>query len=57
MSRFDVYPNTGGYGSLLDVQADLLSHLNTRVVVPLLPVDMGAKTSTTFKSMLLHEWR
>lgn len=38
MARFDVYE----YGSknvpyLLDVQADLLSDLNTRVVIPLVP--------------------
>ncbi len=39
MARFDVYRNSAGEGFLLDVQADLLSHLNTRVVVPLLPND------------------
>jgi toxin CcdB len=39
MARFDVYPNPDGTGYLLDVQADLLSHLNTRIVVPLLPPD------------------
>lgn len=39
MARFDVYRNTAGEGFLLDFQADLLSHLNTRVVVPLLPSD------------------
>lgn len=37
MARFDVYRNSAGEGFLLDVQADLLSYLNTRVVVPLLP--------------------
>lgn len=37
MARFDVYQNPDGQGALLDVQADLLSQLNTRVVVPLLP--------------------
>lgn len=37
MARFDVHRNSVGEGFLLDVQADLLSHLNTRVVVPLLP--------------------
>ena len=37
MARFDVYRNPDGPGCLLDIQADLLSHLNTRVVVPLLP--------------------
>lgn len=39
MSRFDVYANRGGAGFLLDVQADLITKLNTRVVVPLLPLD------------------
>lgn len=37
MSRFSVYANPEGAGYLLDVQANLLSHLNTRMVVPLLP--------------------
>lgn len=37
MARFDVFRNEGGAGYLLDVQSDLLSGLNTRVVVPLLP--------------------
>lgn len=37
MSRFSVYANPEGPGYLMDVQANLLSHLNTRVVVPLLP--------------------
>jgi toxin CcdB len=38
MARFDVYANPGG-GFVLDVQADLLDELKTRVVVPLLPLD------------------
>ena len=37
MACFDVYRNSVGEGFLLDVQAVLLGHLNTRVVVPLLP--------------------
>ena len=38
MPRFNVHPMPGGRpGALLDVQADLLDHLRTRVVVPLLP--------------------
>ncbi|WLD57491.1 CcdB family protein [Salinispirillum sp. LH 10-3-1] len=37
MARFDIFKNEGGAGYLLDVQSDLLSGLNTRVVVPLLP--------------------
>ena len=37
MARFDLFKNATGPGYLLDVQADILSGLNTRVVVPLLP--------------------
>jgi len=36
MARFDVYENPQGHGYLLDVQANLLDGLNTRVVVPLM---------------------
>lgn len=43
MARFDVYKNPDGMGCLLDVQADLLSHLNTRMVVPLLPLTFAPK--------------
>ena len=37
MARFEVFANPGGAGYLLDVQADILNELNTRIVVPLLP--------------------
>ncbi|MFY8094240.1 MAG: CcdB family protein [Niveispirillum sp.] len=38
MARFDIYPMPGRRsGYLLDVQADLLDRLDTRVVVPLFP--------------------
>jgi toxin CcdB len=37
MARFDIYPGARGKGYLLDCQADILSILSTRVVVPLLP--------------------
>lgn len=37
MALFDIFQNPGGSGYLLDVQSDLLSSLNTRIVVPLLP--------------------
>lgn len=44
MARFHVYKNAdGGGGYLLDVQANLLSHLNTCVVVPLLPLEAAPK--------------
>jgi len=39
MARFDVYAIRDGAGFLLDVQADLITRLNTRVVVPLLPLN------------------
>lgn len=39
MRRFDVFKNPEGGGYVLDVQADLLGHLNTRVVVPLMPAN------------------
>ena len=40
MARLDVHARRDhGAGYLLDVQADLLSGLNTRFVVPLLPLD------------------
>lgn len=37
MARFDVYVSPDGVGYVVDVQADLLDMLQTRVVVPLLP--------------------
>jgi len=47
MARCDVYGNPDGEGFLLDVQADLLSHLNTRLVVPLLPLAFAPKPAQT----------
>lgn len=38
MAKYDVYENPEGIGLLLNVQADLLEALNTRLVVPLLPL-------------------
>jgi toxin CcdB len=37
MARFDVYELTGNRGWVVDCQSDLLSHFNSRFVVPLLP--------------------
>ncbi|CCV04838.1 putative CcdB-like protein [Mesorhizobium metallidurans STM 2683] len=37
MARYDLYRNVEGDAYLLDVQCNLLEHLNIRVVVPLLP--------------------
>lgn len=41
MARYDVHPAPDGRGYWLDVQADLLSRLNTRIVVPLIPCDIA----------------
>lgn len=41
MARFDVYGNPDGNGFLVDVQADLMSHLNSRLVIPLVPSDIA----------------
>lgn len=43
MAQFDVYASAFGGGLLLDCQADLLSHLNTRLVAPLLPPDRAPR--------------
>ena len=49
MARFDILENNDGVGYLLDVQSDLLSGLNTRVAVPLLP-----KSSAPFPAQGLN---
>lgn len=36
MAKYDVHPLGSSAGLVLDVQAELLDHLNTRVVVPLI---------------------
>jgi toxin CcdB len=41
MARFDVYSEAGTSAYLLDCQADSLSGLTTRFVVPLLPPEEG----------------
>jgi len=42
MARFDVYSGLGaGNGYVVDVQANLLDYLVTRVVIPLLPHGAG----------------
>jgi toxin CcdB len=43
MARFDVFRNRDGGGYLLDVQNDILDHLNVRVVVPLMRPDAAPK--------------
>ena len=55
MARHDVYRNTEGPGFLLDCQADLLSRLNTRFVVPLLPPDEAPLASARLNPSFLVE--
>ena len=51
MSQYGVYRNPEGNGYLLDVQADVNSHFNTRIVVPLLPVDIAPKPAKTLNPL------
>ena len=46
MARYDVYASPDGAGYLLDVQADLLDSLNTRTVVPLMPISTAPPPAT-----------
>jgi toxin CcdB len=43
MARFGIYPNPSGKGYLIDVQADSMSHFNTRMVIPLLPLGVAPR--------------
>lgn len=45
MARYDVHGIEPEGGFLLDIQSDLLGDLNTRVVVPLMPVDRAPKAA------------
>ena len=41
MARFEYYVRAGRPGYVLNVQSDLLDHLATRMVVPLLPIKVA----------------
>jgi toxin CcdB len=43
MAKYDVYKIASVDGLVLDVQADILDPLNTRMVVPLLPLELAPK--------------
>jgi len=43
VAKYDVFPNPNGDGYLLEVQANLLDELKTRVVVPLVPHSSSVK--------------
>ena len=53
MARLDVHlmPGQGQDGYVLDVQADLLSNLATRAVVPLLPEETAPKPISELNPM------
>lgn len=53
MARFDVYQAPDGHGYLLDVQADLLSHLNTRIVVPLLTAALAPQPAKVLNPVFM----
>lgn len=50
MARFDAWPD--GDGWLLEVQADLLSDLNTRLVVPLMPAARAPRPASRLNPVL-----
>jgi toxin CcdB len=52
MARFSVYPAPSGQGYLIDVQADVMSHFNTRVVIPLLPLEEAPKAASTLNPLI-----
>ncbi|RYG85128.1 MAG: plasmid maintenance protein CcdB [Alphaproteobacteria bacterium] len=52
MAKYDVHRLQVGKTMVVDCQTDLLSHLNSRFVVPLMPIDeapiAGARLNPTF---------
>jgi toxin CcdB len=53
MARFSVYPDADSGGYLLDVQADIMRHLNTRVVIPLMPLGKAPKPATRLNPLFV----
>jgi toxin CcdB len=51
MARYNVYPNPSGEGYLLDVQAEVHGLLNTRIVVPLLPIHIAPTPARTLNPL------
>ncbi|CAN5520925.1 CcdB family protein [soil metagenome] len=52
MAKFDVYRLRRGGNCVLDCQADLLDSLNTRLVVPLLPIDEAPRPAKRLNPIL-----
>lgn len=55
MPQYDIYPNPSGAGYLLDVQIDLLSGLNTRIVVPVLPATVAPTPARRLNPVFMIE--
>lgn len=56
MAKFDVYRLRDGGALVVDCQADLLDGLNTRFVVPLLPIDAAPKPAARLNPLFeVHE--
>ena len=51
MSQYGIYRNPDGSGYLVDVQADINSRFNTRIMVPLLPLDIAPKPDRTLNPL------
>jgi toxin CcdB len=52
MSQYDVYKGYEKDTFILDVQSDILSDLNTRMVVPLLPEQMAPEAAQRLNPIL-----
>ena len=52
MARFDVYHDSSGY--FLDVQADVLEALTTRIAMPLLPPRHRTTRRAALESRVCH---
>lgn len=47
-----MYRNPEGDGYLVDLQADLLEHLDTRIVAPLIPLDRAPQPAATLNPVV-----
>lgn len=57
MAQFEVFRSEDDDGLLLDCQSDLLRHLNTRLVVPLLPLDRAPRPAARLNPQFEIEGR
>ncbi len=55
MARFDVFRNQDGDGFLVSVQAAIFEHLDTRMVIPLMPVPKVSKPAADLNPVFLIE--